>query len=171
MSDRSDELQDHHNKGQQDASEGKYDQPHEVEEMLFSRKIAEKFEDNDAYREGWRNTKDQKDNSSGGCYITTACVEHAGLADNCSEMMVLRQFRDGYLTQRLGGLSLIREYYQVAPSIVARIQQSKRRADVLEGILSEVRAVAALIQTGHNESALTRYGEMFTRLKREFIES
>lgn len=45
------------------------------------------------------NTEDSKssssNNNSSGCYLTSACVNAKGLPDDCEELTVLRNFRDG----------------------------------------------------------------------------
>lgn len=46
----------HHNEGQTDASEGKYDPPHERPFGFYDDK---EIADRDAYKEGWRHAKDQ----------------------------------------------------------------------------------------------------------------
>lgn len=50
------DTEGHHNEGQTDASEGKYDPPHERPFGFYDDK---EIADRDAYKEGWRHTKDQ----------------------------------------------------------------------------------------------------------------
>jgi hypothetical protein len=171
---RSDELQSNHNQGQEDRAERReYDEPHEVEEMLFSgsKKFEIQCEDNDAYRQGYTHTREQEENSSGSCFLTSACVEYAGLSDDCHELTTLRNFRDTYVSQLPEGASAIREYYRVAPLIVTRIHKSARRAEILGQILADVRDTMALIEAGRNETAFERYRDMVTRLKGELVVS
>lgn len=56
---RGQELQDHHNKGEQDGAKGKYDPPHSITPLdtwIHSEKfINEMSEDNKAYDEGRKN--------------------------------------------------------------------------------------------------------------------
>lgn len=61
------------------------------------------------------------DTSSGGCYLTSACVVAKGLPDDCEELTVLRDFRDNWLKHQPGGLAEVAEYYAVAPQIVDNI--------------------------------------------------
>jgi hypothetical protein len=161
----------YHGKGQQDASEGEHHRPHGIFDELttWSKEGQKRNErENDAYDAGHDSTSSQK---SGGCFLTTACTEAAGLADDCTELEVLRQFRDGYLVRQPNGPLLIREYYQVAPRILDRIQKSPHRAVILNGVLSDVRVAVEFVQTGQNKMALDCYGKMFTRLKHELLES
>lgn len=60
--DRGEELQRHHNDGQKDASEGKYEAPHGIIEDLFTwtdKGMAHDREDNAAYRSGHDNAANQ----------------------------------------------------------------------------------------------------------------
>jgi len=59
-----------------------------------------------------------------GCFLTTACVDHIGLADDCFELSVLRRFRDTVLARAAGGSEDIARYYRNAPAIVQRILAS-----------------------------------------------
>ena len=52
------------------------------------------------------------------CFITTACVQHYNLSDNCYQLSTLRNFRDNYLQRSTDGNKLIKEYYSVAPQLV-----------------------------------------------------
>lgn len=60
--DRSEELQDHHNQGQEDAKTGDYDPPRGWVESTFTRDwVKEDYkEDNDAYNKGYENGKKQR---------------------------------------------------------------------------------------------------------------
>lgn len=60
--------------------------------------------------------------SSGGCFLTSACTEAMGLPDDCDELTTLRHFRDTYLRSHKDGEKDIQEYYRVAPSIVRSIK-------------------------------------------------
>lgn len=54
---------DHHNQGQRDNSEGKYNPPHSHTEEFFtwnSDRLREIHDNNEAYRQGQRNSEDQK---------------------------------------------------------------------------------------------------------------
>jgi len=68
----------------------------------------------------WEKASDDGESktSSGGCFLTTAIVEHRGEADNGPTLTKLRHFRDTYLSQYP---EEIKKYYKVAPKIVAAI--------------------------------------------------
>ena len=76
-------------------------------------------DDDTVHRFCWTYYSDEcplrKNQSSSGCYITSACVRARGLPDDCLEMETLRAFRDGYLASQPGGREDIEEYYAKAP--------------------------------------------------------
>jgi hypothetical protein len=98
------------------------------------------------------------------CFLTTACVRHAGLLDDCEELTVMRAFRDRYLSRFEEGRVLIDHYYRVAPRIVERIRQRPDQGRVLNWVLREVRATARTIGRGDSEEAIARYAVMVSRL-------
>ena len=68
------------------------------------------------------------------CYITTAVCETFGKPDDCYELMLLRDYRDGYLSALPEGDALIHTYYDVAPSIVKHINQRPDRKEIYRSI-------------------------------------
>lgn len=66
--------------------------------------------------------------SSGGCFLTSACTEAKGLADDCYELTMLRAFRDEYLVKQKSGKAEIAHYYITAPKIVETINADGNRA-------------------------------------------
>jgi hypothetical protein len=160
---------DQHNRGNRDGAKRRYNPPHSRIEDLVRHTISGESrgerEDRRSYDKGHRHGRRQK---GGDCFLTTACVEHAGLPDNCTELQVLRSFRDNYITRLPGGSALIRTYYQTAPEIVRRMNQDPSRTNVLSSILKTVRTAVALIADGENEKALVAYGSMFNELRARF---
>lgn len=45
------------------------------------------------------------------CFLTKACVEYAGLPDDCPELQTIRKFRDEYIHSLPDGGSLVEDYY------------------------------------------------------------
>ena len=125
----------------------------------------------DNYCNSWRfdDCPIYKSSSSSGCYLTTACVGHRGLPDDCFELNTLRQFRDGYLADAEGGREQIDEYYRTAPCIVEAINKSGRREEVYEELYDDVILPCMdLIEHGRNEEARQMYVDMVEKLKKEF---
>ena len=61
-----------------------------------------------------------------GCFITTACVEHQGLPDDCAELQTLRKYRDVLVQEDDDFRSKVLEYYRKAPLIIQEIEKNWR---------------------------------------------
>jgi len=57
------------------------------------------------------------------CLLTTATCLALGKEDDCEEIQAFKKYRDEQLINDADGAALIREYYRIAPEIVARIEQ------------------------------------------------
>jgi len=83
----------------------------------------------------------------GGCYITTAVVEHFGLNDDCDLLADLRKFRDEYINESgcRDRLLDLEKYYLLAPSILRWVKchrESERLWAMLQdGVMAGHRAV------------------------------
>ncbi len=62
-------------------------------------------------------------NSGVGCFITSACVESMGLPDDCIELQTLHFFYDTRKKKDPIFVSLIDQYYKIAPCIVKNINK------------------------------------------------
>lgn len=102
------------------------------------------------------------------CFLTTACVQHAGLRDDCDELMLMRALRDRYLAKFGEGRAVIARYYEIAPYIVDCIRRTPYAEHILTWILGEVRADAELVAWGDMEAAMLRYTLMVLRLEQHF---
>lgn len=110
------------------------------------------------------------DQSSGGCFLTSACVEAKGLPDNCYELTTLRNFRDKYLAAQDCGKCEIAHYYHMAPTIVARIKSSPNASAVFEKIYEELVAPCVkLIEQGALDSAHAKYREYVIMLEKKEV--
>lgn len=114
-------------------------------------------------------TKSNSGYKSGGCFLTSACVEYLGKPDDCEELTALRRFRDGYMAQTDEGKALISEYYEVAPAIVDKINASPRKSDTYSYIYSVIRNCMAHIDSGKNQDAVHAYKDMVLKLKSDFL--
>lgn len=102
------------------------------------------------------------------CFLTTACVQWRGLPDDCQELTVLREFRDGYLQGTASGDRLITTYYQIAPQLVERIETSDNPGLTLEWIYGIVCQCVTAINQDNPEQALHLYRAMVNQLITEF---
>ena len=57
------------------------------------------------------------------CYVTTAVCKSLGKNENCEEIRLLKNYRDTYLINESDGKELIDRYYDIAPTIVNRINK------------------------------------------------
>lgn len=96
--------------------------------------------------------------SGGGCFLTSACVEAKGLPDDCYELTVLRRFRDTYLQAQPEGAALIQNYYDIAPEIVRKVNRRKEKDEIWEEIYRKmVEPCVALVEKGEFQKALDCY--------------
>jgi len=106
--------------------------------------------------------------SSGGCYLTTACMQKykENFDDNCHELTVLRWFRDKFIK-----LHEKYHYYKVAPKIVEGIDASKNREKYYHFIYEQVvRASVEAIEKGDYNFAYNRYKRTVQMLENKFVE-
>ncbi|NER84912.1 MAG: hypothetical protein F6K42_36455 [Leptolyngbya sp. SIO1D8] len=120
------------------------------------------FSKSEASDEAFRELKEQESS----CFLTTACVVHKGLDDNCDQLEILRRFRDTYVHSLPGGSELIEEYYDIAPKIVARIDASPSREKTLDWLYSKIEEVVELIKEGQNHEALVQYCSVVKELRK-----
>lgn len=103
--------------------------------------------------------------SSGGCYLTSACVEAKGLPDDCKELMTLRNFRDNWLKNQPGGLAEVAEYYATAPGIVERINALPNAGEIWQELYETlVMPCVRFIQNGAYGDAHKLYRETAQQL-------
>lgn len=106
---------------------------------------------------------------SGGCFVTTACVEAAGLPDNCTELETMRYLRDEYLAKSAKGREMIREYYEIAPRIVKAIKRQANDHEIFCRVFRDIKKVVSLINTGNSKEAIKEYKKMVLRLKQQYL--
>jgi hypothetical protein len=163
--------EDQHNRGQ-DAGSRNGPIDHILHDLLWSNGHTEQY--NEGYQNGRNHPQsddssessgsDSTESSSGGCFVTTACVTAAGLEDDCNELTRMRWFRDNVLATSPGGRALITEYYNTSPGIVEAVN---RRPDAIElwgETFSSVQNVVKMIDEGEYESAITQYRSILCNL-------
>lgn len=95
--------------------------------------------------------------SGGGCFLTTACCEERGLADDCYELTTLRRYRDQVLKNNEQGRLLIEFYYKEAPRIVKQIKKSEKRKEICDWIYQQVQRVIKEYEGGKTVESMTDY--------------
>lgn len=108
---------------------------------------------------------------SGGCFLTTACVEHRLLPDDCEELTTLRNLRDQYMLQSAEGQDLVRQYYQGGPAIVAAINSCDNRNEIYDYMHREmILPSVQLVKEGKLEEAAQHYSVFVTALQQQYCQ-
>lgn len=101
------------------------------------------------------------------CYITTAVCQNSGKSDDCYELTLLREYRDGYLRSSEHGEELIQEYYDVAPTIVKRIEKGQDKDAVYDDIYKQyLQPCISMIEN----KRLAECKELYCRMVRDLQE-
>lgn len=108
--------------------------------------------------------------SSGGCFITTATVEHMGKDDDCEELTLLRKYRNYLAVKDSSFYDIVKEYYEIAPQVVSKIQESKNKDEILDNIYNDmVLPVTEMLKIGKIEEAKNHYLNEYNKLKDKFL--
>ena len=123
----------------------------------------------DAYNAGYDNTNRQRDRDSGICFLTTACVEFAGLPLDCRELAVLRRFRDLYVRSRPDGDYALRLYSATAPALIDAVKNSPDRTTIFTQTLQLIRLAVEHIEADRLTEAFELYRTMYCELLARFM--
>lgn len=110
----------------------------------------------------------EKTSTDCSCYLTTACMRHKleQFDDNCEELMVLRWFRDNYVSKED-----IAHYYKTAPLVVEAINEKENNDELYNYIYDNVVMVCVnAIKTGDYEFAYNRYKSSVLVLEEQFVK-
>ncbi|MGG9971664.1 hypothetical protein ACQ33O_07700 [Ferruginibacter sp. SUN002] len=100
---------------------------------------------------------------SGGCFLTTACVEHKKMADNCTELTALRFLRDEHMLKNENSISLISDYKIYGPQIVNAINACDNKNEIYDYMFHRmIRPSVALVKEGRFTEAIEYY-KIFTQ--------
>lgn len=114
------------------------------------------------------NTSGEKETTDINCYLTTACMKHMqqNFDDNCVELKTLRWFRDNFVTE-----DDINHYYDIAPTIVSRINSISDSNKIYSWIYENViKACVIAIQQENYEFAYNRYKNSVLVLEEQFAK-
>ena len=104
------------------------------------------------------------------CFLTTACVRFYGLPDACYELNTLRAYRDNYLMKDAEGKALVREYYEVSPRILKRIEASHAGATAYAYIYGEIKRACRQIEAAKLEESKRTYINMVNTLSALYLD-
>ena len=103
------------------------------------------------------------------CFVTTAVCQGLKKPQDCRELTLMKRYRDEYLLHIEEGDTLIREYYDIAPTIVKRIA---REASPGEKYLylwdTYISKCVSFVENNENEKCRNLYEAMIEELKEEY---
>ncbi len=104
------------------------------------------------------------------CYVTTAVCESLGKGPDCYELRLLKDYRDQYMEKDPARKELVDEYYDIAPTIVKRMDRAENRQEVYQD-LYERYLVPCIheIEKGKYEECCKRYEDMVLDLKSRYL--
>ncbi len=104
------------------------------------------------------------------CYITTAVCRSLDKDDDCYELKTLRDYRDHYLLGSDEGRDVVDTYYNIAPTIVNRINKTDEAASTYKTIFSRyIDPCITLIESGEYEECKKLYSDMVYTLKDRYM--
>lgn len=104
------------------------------------------------------------------CYITTAVCRSLGRPDDCYELNTLRYYRDSYLLSTDEGREIVQEYYNIAPTIVKRIDKKAEADEIYENIWKTyLSPCITMIENGENEKCRDLYSSMVRKLEARYL--
>ncbi len=104
------------------------------------------------------------------CYITTAVCMTMGKPDDCYELNCFRSYRDQYLLKREDGEAIVSEYYDIAPTIIKRIEKQKDYKKIYQGIWDTyLKPCLSMIENNQNEECRELYTKMVRELAEEYF--
>ena len=110
-----------------------------------------------------------KNDGGGGCFLTTACVQHKNLADDCEELTALRLVRDSYMATTPGGQQLIKEYKIIGPQIVTAINSANNASEIYNYMYSYMIAPSVqMVKAGEYAQAVNHYKNCVSQLKEAY---
>lgn len=104
------------------------------------------------------------------CYITTAVCKSLQKGPDCYELTLLKQFRDRHLEPTEDGHALVEEYYNIAPTIVKRLEKDPDKDRLYQELyLDYLRPCIEMIEAQDYESCGKCYKDMVRSLKERYI--
>lgn len=104
------------------------------------------------------------------CYVTTAVCKSLGKSEDCEEIRMLKNYRDTYLTAEPDGPELIDTYYDIAPTIVNRINKCADSDAVYEQIYKNyIYPCISYIESDRLSDCKDLYVKMMHNLKDKYM--
>lgn len=104
------------------------------------------------------------------CFLTTACVHHKGLKDDCYELETLRLLREDFMRNTVEGNALIEGYAILGPSIVNAIRTASNREEILEYLYQHlVIPGVQLTEAGRHSEAVEHYRLFVEEMEKKYL--
>mgnify|MGYP003300029376 CR=1 FL=1 len=104
------------------------------------------------------------------CYITTAVCESLGKGLDCYELNLIKEYRDEHLEPTPDGHELVEVYYDIAPTIVKRIEKREEREKIYRALYQDyILPCVKLIEEKEYEACREKYVKMVLELKAEYM--
>jgi hypothetical protein len=110
--------------------------------------------------------------SDDGCFITTATCLTLGKNDDCYELNLFRWLRDNYIIKQPQGKQLVRQYYKIAPQIVAKINRLGNKARDIYALIWKhyLSSCLKMIEAKQYKQATDLYMKMVKTLRKRFLK-
>ncbi|MCO6497014.1 MAG: hypothetical protein J5I50_05065 [Chitinophagaceae bacterium] len=109
------------------------------------------------------------DDFTDGCFLTTACVQERGLADDCDELTTLRYLRENYMRNTAQGKVLLEEYNELGPQVVTAIAQYENHSEIYDYMYNHmILPAVAMIKKGEYQQAVDWYEGFSIELKKKY---
>lgn len=103
------------------------------------------------------------------CYVTTAVCRSLHKPEDCYELELLRDYRDNYLLNN-GEAALVEKYYDIAPTIVKRIDKLADADEKYRYIWENyLKPCVAAIESGRLEECKEAYIDMVEELQEQYM--
>lgn len=104
------------------------------------------------------------------CYVTTAVCRNLNKGEDCEELRLIKDFRDGYLSSTEEGRAMIEEYYDIAPTLVKRIDKDAGAQEKYLWLWNTYLAPCVeFIRAGQEENCRETYCSMIEELRAEYM--
>jgi hypothetical protein len=104
------------------------------------------------------------------CFVTTAVCQGLQKPQDCRELVMMKQYRDTYLLNQPDGEALIREYYDIAPTIVKRIEKEASPEEKYLYLWNQyIKPCVSLLDDNRQEQCREVYEAMMNELKDQYM--
>ncbi|MBS6397585.1 MAG: hypothetical protein KH452_10625 [Clostridiales bacterium] len=104
------------------------------------------------------------------CYVTTVVCECLGKGADCYELRLLKDYRDQYMESTPEGHRMVEEYYDIAPTIVKRMEKQPDRRQIYEELYQDyLMPCIRYIEAEEYEACREKYQDMVFDLKKKYM--